>query len=178
MTTEQIAEQLQNHTPGVIFGMVVRRDCAIRKGLPHRVEKISRFQGMLADYASRKPVKDGVENGLREAPELPSYVKSTEKINGIKFWVGNNGQFYYPLPITGNPPKVQYLLDGNPVSFADVEQYLLASEKRPFVTKEEAESKMQAQFVCIKVENVQEVVIKAKADQKQSPVLPPNWDLV
>ena len=115
------------------------------------------MQGILCDYASRGPVKAAVASGDRDEPETPSWVTRTFKIGAVKFWESAKGETYLCIPTTGNTPKVQWYLNGQPVDKADVAQYLLASENLKPVDKEAQAEKGQASFNAIKVDNILEV---------------------
>ncbi|MFM9587293.1 hypothetical protein, partial [Streptomyces caniscabiei] len=60
------------------------------------IRKQSRFQCRWADYSNMRAVREGVAEGEREAPALPSHIASVETIGRIKFWRGKNGEFYLP----------------------------------------------------------------------------------
>ena len=157
MNAESIASNLSNRK-NQFFTVKVRRPAKIRKSLPApKIEKESVFQGLLCDYHRRAPVKDAVEAGDREAPVLPSHITEVYHIDGVKFWKGRDGTEYFPMPISGNKPKVTWLADGTEVPFDDIKQYLLASETSPNPTKEETEEKGQVLFCSIKLENILEV---------------------
>lgn len=144
---------------GTSLSVVVNRPAKLRKaasGLD--IRKRSRFSLQLASYAARKPVKQAVEAGDRQAPELPSWVSHAEDIgNGLRFWIGKNGQIYLALPRFGSKAESEWLENGKPVPQSKVAAYLLASETRKRESKEETEAKGQAGFNAIKLENIEAV---------------------
>jgi len=121
------------------------------------IQKQSTYQGILCDYASRKPVREAVEQGEREAPKLPTHIADVFHIQGVKFWRGKDGQVYFPMPISGNKPKVKWLANGTEVPYDEVKSYLLACETYKKPEKSAIEDNNQAQFNAIKVENILEI---------------------
>jgi len=157
VNAETIANTLANRQ-NQFFTIKVRRPAKVRKSLPApAIEKESLYQGLLCDYARRAPVREAVEAGEREAPVLPSHIKEVYHINGVKFWRGNNEQEYFPMPISGNKPKVTWYADGHEVPFDDIKMYLLASETNTKPAKAEVEENNQVLFNSIKLENIVEV---------------------
>jgi hypothetical protein len=157
MNVETISTALQGRN-NKFFTIKVRRPAQVRKSLPGpAIEKESLYQGILCDYANRAPVRDAVQSGERQAPVLPSHINEVFHVNGVKFWRGKNGQEYFPMPITGNKPKVTWYADGIEVPFDDIKEYLLACELSKKPSKEEVEEKDQVLFNSIKVENILEV---------------------
>lgn len=153
-----IASLLNSKNAGQLFSITVRRAAKCFKGTEDLVEKESKFQGQLCDYSARNAVKTAVEAGDRNAPELPSHILTGFKIGEVRFWRGKNGTDYLLIPINGNKAKVQWYLNGNPVAYSKVSEFLLASEKVTKKTKEELADKGQVPFVCVKVDNVTNVV--------------------
>lgn len=156
MTKEQIASIIKDRK-GQFFTITVQRPAKTLQGAPN-IEKRSEYQGQNCDYANRSPVRTGVEEGNREAPVLPSHIKEVVMIEGVKFWLGHNGQYYFPMPITGNKPKVAWYLENELSTFENVQQFLYASEKTKKPTKEETEEKNQVLFNAIKIENIVSIV--------------------
>lgn len=157
MTPEQIAQRLQNRQHGTIFSIVSRRPCKVKQGVDFKIEKLTNQQAMLAEYGNRKPVREGVESGEREAPQLPRGVKSVKYINGIKFFENFSGKTCLACPIVGNRPQSKYLLNNKEVPFETVADYLLASEKVIPETKEQLQKIHQAPFKMIDVANIEDV---------------------
>lgn len=157
MNAQAIANALNTRNTGQFFTVLMRRPAKTFKGVSEVVEKESEMQGILCDYANRAPVKAAVADGMRDEPELPSHIEKSFKIGNVRFWQGKNGKTYLPVPATGNTPKAKWFLNGEEVTKAEVEPYLLASETRPQPTKDELEEKGQARFFGIDIANILEV---------------------
>ena len=149
-----IAQALENRQRGGFFTLYVDRPANTRKGVTQDIRKQSVLQGQLCDYANKKIVREAVEDGIRDTPVLPSYVKEQFVLQNVSFWRGNNGQVYLPVPLVGNKPQVTWIMDGVEVAKEDIAPLLLASELRESQPNEEAG---QVAFVGIKVENIVEV---------------------
>lgn len=156
MLQTQIAQTLSKKRAGSIFTLVIQREAKTFKGSP-RIEKVTKMQGMLCDYANRTPVKEGVASGIRGEVELPSHIEKSVFVEGVRFWQGSKGQIYLPVTVSGNKQEVIWLLEGRPVQKSEIEQYLLSSEKQVKPDKEELAEKGQVPFVSVKIENVIEV---------------------
>ena len=157
MKKNEIVEALASRARGTFATLTVNRAAKVRKAFEAvDLRKESKIQFQIGiDYASRRPVRDAVEAGEREAPELPPYVASVEVIEGVRFWNHTNGNVSLPLPQGGNgTTRSQWLLNGSPVEESEIAGMLLASEQTNKQTKAEAESKGQALFNTIKLENI------------------------
>jgi len=158
MDAQTIASQLADKKPGQFFTVLVRREAKTYKSYDGAViEKESVMQGILCDYANRAPVKNAVEDGMRDEPELPVHIDHAFKIGNVKFWQGKNGKVYLCVVATGNEPKAQWYLGGEPCKKEDVAPFLMASESPKKVEKEDLEEKGQVRFFGISLENVLEV---------------------
>ncbi len=157
MNVTKIAEILSAKPSGSFYSVKVNRPGKVRKGVADNITKVSVFQGMLAEYSNRKPVKDAVESGERDAPVMPSWAESVE-IDGLRFWRNiKTGQHYLPVCISGNPAKAQWYRNGEAVTLDEIKDNLLASEYATKPTKEETEEKGQAQFVAVSVDNIETI---------------------
>ena len=157
MTVSQIASILTAKQGGSFYSVKVNRPGKVRKGVADNITKVSVFQGMLAEYSNRKPVKDAVVAGERDAPMMPVWAESIE-IEGMRFWRNvKNGNLYLPVCVTGNPSKAQWYRNGEQVNLDDVKDALLASEYATKPSKEETEEKGQALFVAVSVENIESI---------------------
>jgi len=155
MTVETIAQILAAKQGGSFYSVKVNRPGKVRKGVADNITKVSVFQGMLAEYSNRKPVKDAVEAGERDTPIMPTWAESVE-IEGMRFWRNvKTGQHYLPVCVTGNPSKAQWFRNGEAVTLEQIKDNLLASEYATKPTKEETEEKGQALFVAVSVENIE-----------------------
>lgn len=154
MDAVSISNQLADRKAGSFYSVTMRRQAKTFKTYTGGViEKESTMTGILCQYANRAPVKNAVEDGIREEPELPSHIQNSFKIGNVNFWAGKNGKTYLTFCAVGKP-KVQWYLDGEPCNKADVAEYLLASETSKPIDKSETEEKGQAVFFGIDVENI------------------------
>ena len=157
MTTIEIANALASKSAGQFFTIRTRRDGKVRKGTADSIQKVSTMQGMLTDYARRKAVREAVESGERDAPELPKHIAESFTEGGVRFWRGHNGKVYFPVCLTGNAPKSQWYRNGAEVTLDDIREALLASETAPRPDKTETEERGQALFVAVGIESVEAV---------------------
>lgn len=157
MTPEQITQRLAIRKNGQFFTVKTRRPCKTRKGVDCIIEKESVYQGQLCDYSAKFAVKQGIESGERDAPELPKGMKNSFKDGNAKFYNGFNDQKYWGVTIEGNKSKSKYYKNGQIIDKDQILDDLLASEKSPPKDKKELAEKCQAPFVLLKVENVLEI---------------------
>jgi len=164
MEKENIIAKLESRHKGTVARIIVDRPAKIRKALSLEagdIRKQSGYSMQIASYSNRAPVKQAVADGEREAPTLPSWVKSTESFkNGLTFWRSASGGYYLALPLFGDKgnSKTKWFRNGKEVDFSEVKPFLLASEipvKRE--SKAETEEKGQAQFNAIKIENILDI---------------------
>ncbi len=159
MNISEIAKALNQKPKGTIFTYTIGRKAKTRKSYDGaEIIKKSVAQGMVGtDYANRKPVREAVENGERDAPELPSHIAETFTVDGIKFWRGSNGNVYFPVCATGNKPQTQWLIDGESVDLDEIKDFLLASEYAKSPSKEDLADKGQVPFVAVNIENIEAI---------------------
>jgi len=157
MTPQQIAQSLAVRKAGCFFTVKIRRPCKTRKGVDSIIEKESIYQGQLCDYSAKSAVKQGIESGERDAPELPKGMKESFKDGNAKFYRGFNDQKYFGVVVDGNKPKSKYYKNGQIVEKDQIIGDLLASELSRPKTKQELAEKRQSPFVLIKCENVLEI---------------------
>jgi len=158
MNVHDIADVLNKKQPGTFITILVERTPKLLTAHKKKaVRKVSKFQGMLCLYSRRAPVKNAVEKGTRLPPELPKGIKEAFYIGRTRFYFGENGEFYFPIPVEGNFPQVTWTLDGKEVSKSEIETYLQACEKTRLPDKAKLAEKGQAPFVYIKAENVREI---------------------
>jgi hypothetical protein len=92
-----------------------------------KIEKLTTFQVKLHSYATRKDIREAVEAGERDAPELPSFVESVEKLpNHLTFWKGKNGTDYLALPSGNTEAKTKFFRNGKEVSKEEIAHFLCA----------------------------------------------------
>lgn len=157
MDAASIAKALEGRKPGSFFSVTVRRPAKVRKGTTEVIEKMTVMTGQLCDYAARAAVKNAVADGERDAPELPSHISHSFKEGNVKFWQGNNGEVYLPMPMAGKS-TVTWFLGGEPVDYSEVEPYLLAADKpKPHKTKEELAELGQVAFSATSLKNIIDV---------------------
>jgi len=161
MTVDEIALALQGRQ-NKIFTIVVKRRANLRAAHKNlAIEKKSKYQGILCDYARRGPVREAIESGERDAPVLPSHIQEVFYCEGVKFWRGKNGEIYFPMPVTGNSAQAVWLFNNEPVPLDDIKEYLLASELPKATYAEEkakAEENGQVIFNSIKIGNIQQIL--------------------
>ena len=159
MNANSIASVLEAKK-GRIFTVTVNHPANLRAAYKgENITKRSVYQGQNCDYASRGPVKQAIAAGNMVAPALPQHIQEPFYISGVKFWRGKNGQVYFPMPVTGNKPKVQWLYDGKEVTLASIQHMLLANEyaERPEKSEPSADGKVSVPFNAIKVENIESI---------------------
>lgn len=159
MDAVSISKALEGRPRGGFFSLTMKVVAQTYKTVTQVIEKETVMTGQLCDYSVRAPVKDAVAEGERDAPELPKHISHAFMQGSVKFWMGNNGTVYFPMPLVNNAKKkVTWFLEGEPVEYAEVEPYLMAASKpKKHKTNDELAELGQVAFVAIKVENIQEV---------------------
>jgi hypothetical protein len=151
MTTTQLFEVLGTRQRGAIATVISYRPCKTRKGSP-AVTKRTQMQMRLGhNYENQASTIEARENGREKlAPEQLWHEPCPEVDGGRNLFRRHktNGQIYLFGQPSGNPARSQFFLDGKPVSYAEVEDFLLASEKRDGEV---------ADYLCHKVENIEAV---------------------
>lgn len=153
--------------PGSFCRVRVERPVELLKansaGIEITKETIYTFQ--LVAYPNRKPVREAVAAGEREAPELPSHIAKSENAgNGLKFWIGKTGQVYLALPVFGDNRDFPVIWRRNKrkIAFDKIAKYLTANEMREvarsFTEKAVREAMGQAVARAVKIENVKEIL--------------------
>jgi hypothetical protein len=110
MTTNEVLNALNAKGPGQFVTIVLDRIELIggkREG--REVRKVSTYQVQAhVLYANRKPVQQAVEEGLRAAPVLPSWVDPVI-VDGVRLWEHKTTKVQYlPLPMVGMSKKSEY----------------------------------------------------------------------
>lgn len=154
MTPQQIANHLSNRPKGSIFQIVSRRLAKTKKDVSAIIEKESRIQFQLAEYANTANVKSGIQSGEREKPQLPKGVKETFNIELCKFYRMFNGNECFGGPISGNKPKSVFYKNGKIVSVEEIKDDLLASELAEKKTKSELAEVHQSPFAMVSCSNI------------------------
>lgn len=108
-----------------------QRSAKLRKGTDHLVFKRTTAHVRAGiNYSNLTDIREGIEKGTREPVEgLPWGVWR----EGFQNFIIDNGEKeyirLYPASFDNLKPQVTWLLDGREVEYAEVEPYLLASEK-------------------------------------------------
>lgn len=133
MHLPELQQVIENVTKGANIKVSWMRSCKVKKSCKDLIEKSVEAVGRIGiNYDNQKVVVEKRENG-----ELPE--QSQPIWHGKGEWVifpylirhVDTGKLYLRL-YTGTgtaKPKVQYYLNGNPVSLSEVETSLMASEK-------------------------------------------------
>lgn len=154
MTANEIATILSAKRGGSFFTVQTARPAKVRKGVEAVIVKTSVMQGMIADYANRKAVREAIEAGDRDAPEMPSWAEAVE-IGGVRFWRNlKSGAHYLPVVLSGNKARSEWTMDGQAVSVDDIRELLLASETAPKPSKDDLADKGQVPFIAVGVDNI------------------------
>jgi len=151
MTPQQIASRLSSKKKGQIYSLIWRRQCRVKKGIDKLVEKETKAQAILAEYANRAPVKNGVLNGERLPPEAPKGAVECFYLDNVKFFKMSSGKTCLAAPLSGNEPQIQYYVDGQLSAEPD---YLLASEKVQLKSKEQLAANCQVQYKLINCQDI------------------------
>lgn len=157
MDAKTIADTLRDKKLGQFFSVTMQRPAKTLKGVTEVVEKRTTMMGQLCDYARRGAVVAAVKDGTRDEPELPSHISHSFNDGNVKFWAGNNGKTYLPVPLAGKS-TVTWFLNGQEVDYAQVEPFLLAADKpKERKDADELAESGQVPFVGIDIENILEV---------------------
>jgi hypothetical protein len=154
MTPQQIAESLASRKGGQIFSVTYRRNCKVKKGTNHRVEKETKAQAILAEYGNRAAVKQGILTKDRLPPEAPKGTEEIFYLGPAKFYKMTSGKTCLGFPLSGNEPTIEYFVDGQ---LSPEPDYLLASEKVQLKSKQDLAENNQAQFKLIDCESILDV---------------------
>lgn len=89
-------------------------------------EKRSSFQGRVkVNFANTKEVREGIESGERDAPELPAWAESVE-IDGVRFIRHKgNGRLYLPIAPNPNGSRSSAVFSGGKELTAEEKEALL-----------------------------------------------------
>lgn len=158
MTPLEISTALESRKGGQFVTVFISRPAHLRaafKGMD--IRKNSRVQVQLASYANRKAVKEAVEAGTRDAPELPSHISHVETIGNVRFWKGKNGKTYFPYPVIGGNTTSEYVQNGNVVDAESIRQFCLASEFPNRASVETLAERGQVPFIGVTVENIKDI---------------------
>ena len=154
MTVHEIASILSAKHGGSFYTLNTARPAKVRKGVESAIVKHSVLQGMMADYSARKAVREAVQSGDRDAPEMPAWAESVE-IGGVRFWRNvKTGAHYLPVVLSGNSSRSEWTMDGKAVTLDDIRELLLASETAPKPDKAELADRGQVPFIAVGVDNI------------------------
>lgn len=157
MSPQAIAQALDDRKAGQFVTVFINRKAHLRKQWEMLdIRKISRIQIQLSSYANRAPVKEAIENGTRDAPQLPKHISHITTIGNVRFWVGHNGKIYFPYPLIDTNTSSEYLMNGKPITVDALKAhcYCLASEFPNRPSKESLAERGQVPFVGVSVEHI------------------------
>lgn len=122
------------------------RPCKTRKGFDGTLEKRSVFQLRAGhNYYNQQATRSAHESGERAIADPADLWHKPEGSHPALRAHKGTGAVYLAGQPTGNPARSQYVLDGNPVEFEQVESILLASEKR---------EKSNSDWVMLSIESI------------------------
>jgi hypothetical protein len=110
METKQVVQTLADKKPGQFITIKLDRVERIGGKKEGRdVRKLSTYQVQVkVSYANRQPVREAIEQGLRDEPTMPSWADQVE-YDGVRLWVHKQtGEQYLPLPLVNSFHKVEY----------------------------------------------------------------------
>lgn len=147
MTVEEIVKVVKPMSKGTFYSIVIEKDIKTKDG--RIVTKRTTAQGMAkVEYSNRSEVKEAIEEGIREAPEMPAWAEIA-MIEDIKFWKhSTKGSMYFPVVVSGNAPKSVFIADGEVVSPDTLNLY--AADK----PKERVLKEGQVPFLTASIENI------------------------
>lgn len=129
METKQVVQTLADKKPGQFVTIKLDRVERIGGKKEGRdVRKLSTYQVQVkVSYANRAPVREAIEQGLRDEPALPSWADQVE-YDGVRLWVHKEtGEQYLPLPLVNSFHKVEY---SDPDSGAKIDPATLKLPKK------------------------------------------------
>lgn len=150
MEINKVLDALNGKSPGQFVTIVLDRVERIGGKVAGRdVRKVSTYQVQAhVLYANRKPVKEAVEEGLRAAPVVPSWVDPVV-IDGVRLWEHKTTRVQYlPLPVIGMNRKAEYF---DPETGAVIDPATLKLPKRSPLKEG------QVPFAACKLENISEI---------------------
>jgi len=110
METKQVVQTLADKKPGQFITIKLDRVERIGGKKEGRdVRKLSTYQVQVkVSYANRQPVREAIEQGLRDEPTMPSWADQVE-YDGVRLWVHKQtGEQYLPLPLVDSFHRVEY----------------------------------------------------------------------
>lgn len=110
METKQVVQTLADKKPGQFITIKLDRVERIGGKKEGRdVRKLSTYQVQVkVSYANRQPVREAIEQGLRDEPTMPSWADQVE-YDGVRLWVHKQtGEQYLPLPLVNSFHRVEY----------------------------------------------------------------------
>lgn len=129
METKQVVQTLADKKAGQF--VTIKLDRVERIGGKKQgrdVRKLSTYQVQVkVSYANRQPVREAIEQGVRDEPALPSWADQVE-YDGVRLWVHKEtSEQYLPLPLVNSFHKVEYL---DPDSGAEIDPSTLKLPKK------------------------------------------------
>lgn len=147
MNSEDIVSVIKPMKPGSFYSIVIEKLIKTKDGV--EVLKRTTAQGMAkVEYSNRREVREAVEEGVREAPELPAWAEIV-MIDDIKFWRHTGkGSLYFPVVLSGNSPTSEFIVDGEVVEPDTLNLYAADKPKKREVKEG------QVPFFTVSVENI------------------------
>jgi hypothetical protein len=110
------------------------------------VRVISRYQVLAhAIYANCATVREAVEQGDRQPPQLPNWAEARE-IGGVRFWIHKtSGEIYLPVPTIGTNRRKNFY---DPVTGTEIDKAELNIKPKP------APKEGQAPFTACNIVNI------------------------
>lgn len=129
MNAQDIVNKLKAHK-GQHTLAIWQRPCKALKSFDGNIIKTTQTHVRAGiDYSNLSSVKNAIASGARDEVEPLPWGKWKE----FPFIIEHKGIDYlrlYPASFDNLTPKVIYTLNGIPTEYAEIEQYLLASEKQ------------------------------------------------
>jgi hypothetical protein len=157
MTREEIIKAVA-HNKGGMFTVQVDRPAKLKKAFENTDLRVhSSMQLQKAGYGRIKAVREAVESGEREAPQLPKWINpATVRVeHGLRFGQHWNGTEYLMQPLfDGNKTTKFFVLNGEKIQLDYIKDMVLSDEYREKPSKQDLAKKGQAPCVSIKLTNI------------------------
>jgi hypothetical protein len=147
MTAEDIIDIMKPLKAGSFYTIVIEKNIKTKDG--RIVLKRTTAQGMAkVEYSNRREVREAIEEGVREAPELPKWAEIV-MLEDIKFWRHTEkGSMYFPVVLSGNSPTSEFIVNDEVVE-PDTLNLYAADKPKPRNVKEG-----QVPFFTASIENI------------------------
>lgn len=126
MNIEAIKETLANKNKGQFVTVSSEKSVKLKTG--QIVLKRSTLQVRVGhNYYAQKSVKEAIESGEKTAHGLPEYL---ERINEALVKHKTKETVYLTGQPSGNKPVSEWVMEGKPVSYEEIEPFLYAKDKK------------------------------------------------